>query len=93
MSNGTPTPKMLDFATGIAKRLGLQLPQDVALDFEACKAFIDTHKDAASALPLPPTEKQLSFAKSIAQKKSLTIPDAALKDSKELSKWIDSNKG
>lgn len=87
-----PTPKMGEFAAGIAKRLNLELPEDVLMDFEACKAFIDANKDAASAIPMAPSEKQLKFADSIAKKKGLTIPPATLAHGKELSKWIDENK-
>lgn len=88
-----PTPKMLEFAKGIAKRLKLELPGDVENSFDACKGFIDTNKDAANAIPLPPSDKQLSFATSIAQKKGATIPPDVLANAKALSKWIDDNKG
>jgi len=83
-----PTEKMLEYATKIAKAIGQDLPEDVSLDFEACKAFIDANKEAANR----PSEKQLKFAQSIAAKKNLTIPDTALADAREISKWIDENK-
>lgn len=87
-----PTQKMADFATSIAKRLNLELPLDVMVDFDACKQFIDANIDAANAIPNPPSEKQVKFATSIATKKGLTIPAEALAQGKELSKWIDANK-
>jgi hypothetical protein len=84
----SPTEKMLEYATKIAKAINQPLPDEVANDFEACKLFIDTHKEAANR----PSEKQLKFAESIAAKKQLTIPPEALADAREISKWIDANK-
>ena len=83
-----PTDKMVEFATKIAKALNQPLPEEVSLDFDACKQFIDDNKAAASR----PSEKQLKYAQSIADKKSLTIPDEVKADAKEISKWIDENK-
>lgn len=82
-----PTPKMLEFAKGIAKTLGLRVPDDVMVDFEACKAFIDANKDRANA----PSAKQLEFAKSIATRKKVQIPAEVLADRRAISKWIDEN--
>jgi hypothetical protein len=90
--SGPPTPKMLEYAEGIATKLKLRLPADVPDDFASCKAFIDEHKDAAAAIPQAPSPKQLSYAESIAKRKNLTIPDDALKSAKEISAWIDANK-
>ena len=90
--SGPPTPKMLDFAEGIAKKLKTKLPPGVKDDFDACKAFIDEHKDAASAIPSGPSPKQKSFAESIAKRKNLEIPPEALASGKAISKWIDDNK-
>lgn len=87
-----PSQKMIDFATSIAKRLGVDLPDNAADDFSICTGFIDANKAAVDAIPFPPTEKQLSFAKSIAEKKGVAIPPATLAHGKELSKWIDANK-
>jgi len=90
--SGPPTPKMLEFAEGIAKKLNKKLPPDVSEDFAACRAFLDENKEAASAIPSLPSPKQKSFAESIAQRKSLTIPAEVLKSAKLISEWIDENK-
>ena len=87
-----PTDKMLEFAKSISKRVGAPLPENAKDDFDACRAFIEEHKEAAQAAPAAPTKKQLDFAKSIAERKSLTIPPSTLKNMKELSAWIDANK-
>ncbi len=91
-SNGNrssaPTDKMLEFAKSIAKRVGLRVPDEVMTDFEACKAFIDEHKDAA----MRPSDKQLNFATSIAERKGLEIPAEVLANGRELSKWIDEHR-
>lgn len=86
--SSAPTPKMLEYARNIATKLGVPLADEVAADFEACKAFIDTNKDAA----LRPSEKQLKFATSIADRKGLSLPPEVLANGKELSRWIDENK-
>lgn len=83
-----PTPKMLEFATSIASRLGKDLPGEVRDSFEACSKFIEDNKAAA----IGPSPKQLSFADSIAKRKSLEIPASARADGRELSRWIDANK-
>lgn len=83
-----PTDKMLEFAKSIAKRLNIRVPDEVMTDYEACKQFIDTNRDAA----LRPSEKQLSFAQAIAQRKGVTVPAECLANGRELSKWIDDNK-
>jgi len=87
-TSSAPTPKMLEFASNIAKRAGIALPDAVSTDFDACKAFIDTNKDAA----MRPSEKQVKFADSIAERKGLTIPPETLANGKTLSRWIDENK-
>jgi DNA topoisomerase-3 len=84
----TPTDKMLEYAKNIATRVNVRVPDDVMTDFEACKAFIDLHKDAA----MRPSDKQLNFANSIAERKGLTVPAEVSANGKELSKWIDENK-
>lgn len=83
-----PTQKMLEFAQSIAKRLGIDLPPEVATSYDGCRSFLDAHSAAAVA----PSEKQLKFAGNIAERKNLTIPAETLKNGKELSKWIDENK-
>ena len=83
-----PTPKMLDFATKIAAKLGQDLPEEVAESFDACKAYLDANQAAAKQ----PSEKQLKFANSIAERKGVEIPAEALADGKLLSAWIDANK-
>jgi len=86
--SNAPTPKMLEYASNIAKRIGAALPDDVSASFDACKQFIDDHKDAA----LRPTEKQLKFAGSIAERKGIAIPPEVEANGQLLSKWIDANK-
>lgn len=83
-----PTDKMLEFAKSIANRVGKELPEAVMTDFDECRNFIDTHKDAA----MRPTEKQLAFAQRIAESKGAEIPAEALANGRELSKWIDEHK-
>lgn len=83
-----PTDKMLEYAKSIATRVNVRVPDEVMTDFEACKAFIDQHKDAA----MRPSDKQLNFANSIAERKGLTVPAEVAANGKELSKWIDEHK-
>jgi DNA topoisomerase III len=83
-----PTDKMLEFAKNIASRVGARVPDEVMTDFDACKAFIDSNKDAA----MRPSDKQLSFANSIAERKGVTIPEEIKANGRELSLWIDANK-
>jgi DNA topoisomerase-3 len=83
-----PTDKMLEFAKSIAKKVGVRLPDEVMGDFDACRAFIDEHKDVA----MRPSDKQLNFANSIASSKGLTIPAEVMNNGRELSKWIDEHK-
>lgn len=83
-----PTEKMLSYAKTIAQRLKVRVPDEVMVDFDVCKKFIDENKDAANR----PTEKQLNYAKNIAQQKGVEIPEVALNDGRELSQWIDANK-
>jgi DNA topoisomerase-3 len=86
--SSAPTPKMLEYASNIAAKMGTSLPENVAASFEACKEFIDANKEAA----MRPSEKQLKFATSIAERKGLAIPTETLANGKELSAWIDANK-
>lgn len=91
-----PTDKMVSFAESIAKRLEIPVPDEARESFDACKAFIDTNKDAPGkdgSTGLAPTEKQLSFANNIAAKRGLTIPGEVRANRRELSAWIDANKG
>lgn len=83
-----PTDKMLEFAKSIAKKVGVRLPDEVMGDFDACRAFIDEHKDVA----MRPSDKQLNFANSIASSKGLTLPPEVIANGRELSKWIDEHK-
>jgi DNA topoisomerase-3 len=85
---GTPTDKMLEFAKSIATKLQKPVPDEVMVDFDTCKKFIDDNKDAANR----PSDKQLSFANSISQSKGVAIPPEALANGRELSRWIDATK-
>jgi DNA topoisomerase-3 len=87
--NNAPSNKQLEFASKIAQKLGIDLPEDVLQDRKACSAFIEANQEAA----LRPSAKQIAFAENIAKNKGLTVPPAAMKDGRELSKWIDENKG
>ncbi|MDO8416288.1 MAG: DNA topoisomerase [Agitococcus sp.] len=87
-SASTPSDKMLEFAKNIATKVNLRVPDDVMTNWDACKAFIDEHKDTA----MRPSDKQLNFATKIASDKKLTIPPETLKNGRDLSKWIDDNK-
>lgn len=83
-----PTEKMVAYAQSIARNLGIDLPADVETSSEACRAFLDKHKDAA----MRPSEKQVNFAQNIAQRKGITVPEEALRDGKKISAWINENK-
>ena len=83
-----PSDKMLEFATNIAKKLGLQVPDAAMSEWDACKKFIDDNLPAYNK----PSEKQLTFAKSIAEKKGVEIPAEILAVGRDLSRWIDDNK-
>lgn len=83
-----PTTKMLEFARNIASRVGVELSEEAVNSFDACRAFIDAHKDVA----LRPSEKQLKFANGIAERKGLTIPAETLANGQLLSRWIDENR-
>lgn len=84
----TPTEKMVNFAKLIASRVGCELPADVETSADACRAFIDKHKEAVQR----PTEKQLNFATKIAERKGIAVPEDAKNDGRKLSAWIDENK-
>lgn len=83
-----PTPKMLEYATNIASRMGTPLPDEAKTDFQACREFIDANKDAA----MRPSEKQLKFATQISERKGVAIPADAQANGKLLSAWIDEHK-
>ncbi len=83
-----PTDKMLEFAKNVAKRIGVRVPDEVMTDFDACREFLDSNKEAA----MRPSDKQLNFAKSIAERKGVDIPEEVLNNGRELSKWIDDHK-
>lgn len=86
--SNAPTPKMLEYATNIARKMGVELPEDASISFDACRAFIDANKDAA----MRPSEKQLKFATNIAERKGISIPPEVEANGPMLSKWIDENK-
>lgn len=83
-----PTDKMLDYAKAIAKSIGKRVPDDVMVDFDTCRSFIDDHKDSANR----PTDKQLTYAQSIAKAKNAKIPAEVLVNKKLLSAWIDEHR-
>lgn len=83
-----PTDKMLEFAKRIATKLGIPVTDEVMVDYDACKAFIDLNKEAS----MRPSEKQINFANRIAKENNVTVPEDALKDGMVLSRWIDENK-
>ncbi len=85
---GRPTDKMLEFAKNIARRLSLELPENVMQEFDACRNFIDANKEQASR----PTEKQLAFATRISQERGVELPADVLADSRAISRWIDENR-
>lgn len=91
-----PSPKALSFATNIAETLGIQLPDSAASDMTVCRAFIDSHADAARAQwesqPKPPSEKALAFATSIAERLSIELPEQAVLSAKACSEFINANK-
>lgn len=89
MSEQLPSEKQIDFATRIAAKLGIEVPDEVLASRTECSAFIEQHREAA----MRPSEKQLNFAQRVAKDKGLTIPPEALNDGRALSAWIDENKG
>jgi SprT protein len=50
LSEKEPTVKMLEFATQLANRCGVQLPVEARKYISACRAFIDEHKYLRSAM-------------------------------------------
>lgn len=85
-ADGSPTPKMLAWATDLAQRAGIKLPAKVSTSFEACRKFIDKQMEGA-----PPSEKALSFADAIAKRRNIKVPAATLKSASKLSAWIKEN--
>lgn len=83
-----PTPKMLEFARSIAQRASKRLTKEIEEDFDKCREFIDSNKDAASR----PSDKQLKFAELIAERKGTAIPEDVKANGKKLSAWIDENR-
>jgi hypothetical protein len=79
-----PTDKMLAFAEKLATKKGVEMPDAVREDFDACRAFIDAHN--------APSEKQLAFAEKIAEEQGVELPEETRKDAGKLSQWIDANK-
>lgn len=86
--SNTPSDKMLEFAKNIATKVGVRVPDEVMVDWDACKKFIDDNKEVA----MRPSEKQLNFANKIAQTAGVAIPPEILANGRDLSKWIDEHK-
>lgn len=88
VQRGTPTDKMLAYAEKIADELGIEMPQDAAENFDACRAFIDANADS-----VPPTDKQVGLAQRIASSNGARIPADVLASKRKLSAWIDEQNG
>lgn len=95
-----PTSAQIAFASLLADKAGLTLPDAARRDKHACRKFIEAHRGAeAPAQPVeptteqpsgvPPTEKQLAFARRLATQANVAIPPAVCADRRLLSRWID----
>lgn len=82
-----PTRKMLDFAIDLARKRGVQLPEQCYHDFDACAQFLDGPSD-----PNTPTRRQMAYARDISRDTGVLIPSKALSNWRELSAWINETK-
>lgn len=96
-SGNGPSEKMLKAARWVANTLNIELPSQVASDFNACKAFLDQHMEAAKQKagpaqgPQPPSEKQLAFARKLAEERGVDLPPEVAKDWRACRAFIDKN--
>ncbi len=88
------TQKQMQYATVLATKSGVQLPQGIGTDRIALSAWIDGHKPKplAGRFASYPSSKQVAFAERIARVKRRDIPQECFRDKTMMSRWIDSNK-
>jgi hypothetical protein len=86
-----PTPKQLDYARAIARRLDTAIPRAGLEDRRALSHWIDAHKPGAARGP-GATSRQVAFAEKIARIKRRAIPDECFRDAGLMSRWIDANR-
>ncbi len=88
------TEKQMQYASLLAAKIGVKLPEGLGLDRAALSSWIDTNK------PKPiegrfanyPSSKQVAFAERIARLKRRDIPRECFQDRTMMSRWIDGNK-
>jgi len=81
-----PSDRQMEFARGIARSAGLDLPAEILADSRALSAWIDANKARAV---FAPSQKQLDFARRLADEQGLDLsPDISL-DAKACSAFID----
>ena len=88
------TEKQIAYASALAARQGVKLPQALAADRAALSKWIDAHKTAAapSGFGNYPSSRQVAFAERIAKLKRNPVPPECFRDRALMSRWIDSNK-
>ncbi len=86
-----PTPKQLDYARQIARRLDTAIPRTELEDRRALSKGIDAHKRGGPRAP-GATSTQVAFAERIARVKRRAIPDECFRDAGLMSRWIDANR-
>lgn len=90
-----PTPKQVDYAAAIARRLNARIPAEAANDRRALSDWIDAHKARAAARAASgpgATSRQVAFAERIARVKRRGIPGECFRDAGLMSRWIDANR-
>ncbi|RME15574.1 MAG: hypothetical protein D6801_07150 [Alphaproteobacteria bacterium] len=88
-----PTPKQLDYARAIARRLDMAIPRDRLEDRQALSRWIEAHRQApGSPGGRPATSRQVAYAEKIARLKRRAIPEECFRDAGLMSRWIDSNR-
>jgi len=86
-----PTPKQLDYARQIARRMDAPIPRAELEDRKALSKWIDAHKRGGPRAP-GATSKQVAYAEKIARVKRRAIPDECFRDAGLMSRWIDANR-
>jgi len=86
-----PTPKQLDYARAIARRLDKAIPRANLETRRALSRWIDAHKTGGAQAP-GATSRQVAYAEKIARMKRRAIPDECFRDAKLMSAWIATNR-
>lgn len=88
------THKQMQYATALAAKTGVTLPDGIGADRAALSTWIDMHKPKAieGRFANYPSSKQVAFAERIARVKRRDIPRECFQDKTMMSRWIDGNK-